>query len=87
MLILCSPRRIPLWRPMARALPGVAIAALALAALGFPAQSQDKPRRDTGGKVMDLSKWHAIKPHEFMLNIVDLTNVEHSTGREDASFR
>ena len=55
----------------------LAIATLVAAAVGLPALAQDKPpRRDSGGTEMDLSVWHEIKPHEFLLNIVDLPNVD-----------
>ena len=67
------PRQIPIWRRIVPTLPGAALAVLILAASAFQPQAQDQPpRRDTSGTVMDLSVWHDIKPHEFMLNIVDL---------------
>ena len=46
--------------------------ALTLTVVSLSALAQDKPQRDSSGTVMDLSKWHAISPHEFMLNIADL---------------
>ena len=49
-------------------------AAVALIAAAPPASAQDKPPRDSGGAVMDLTQWHSMPTHEFMLNIVDLPN-------------
>ena len=49
------------------------LAALLVVAVCLPALAQDKPRpRDSGGVIVDLSAWHSIETHEFMLNIVDL---------------
>lgn len=53
-----------------------ALAVLLATALALPALGQDKPQRDSGGAIMDLSQWHAMPPHEFMLNIVDLPDAE-----------
>ena len=62
-------------------MPARMIAALAAALLfALPlsgASAQDKPRA-TDGTIMDLSKWHAIPAHEFMLNIIDLPDVKLS---------
>ena len=49
------------------------------------ATAQDKPPRDIGGTVMDLTKWNPIKPHEIVLNIVDLPKAEVS--RADRRIR
>lgn len=51
-------------------------AAAAIAVTAPAALAQDKPPRDSTGTVMDLSKWHDMPTHEFMLNIVDLPGVE-----------
>lgn len=48
----------------------------AIVAAASAALAQDKPPRDSGGTLMDLSAWHPIKPHEFMLNIVDLPDMD-----------
>lgn len=57
--------------------------AAAIAANGPAALAQDDRPRDSGGFKMDLSEWHFIPKHEFMLNILDLPGVEHrfSEGR------
>lgn len=56
----------------------VSISAALIAAASPPALAQDNRPRDSSGAVMDLSRWHSMPPHEFMLNIVDLPNAEFS---------
>ena len=48
------------------------------ALLAAAALAQDNRPRDSSGAIMDLSKWHSLPTHEFMLNIVDLPNAEFS---------
>ena len=48
----------------------------ATSCISHMATAQDKRPRDSSGTVMDLSKWHAMPTHEFMLNIVDLRNAK-----------
>ncbi|MDE0173214.1 MAG: hypothetical protein OYH76_05240 [Defluviicoccus sp.] len=50
----------------------VSISAALIAAASPPALAQDNRPRDSSGAVMDLSRWHSMPTHEFMLNIVDL---------------
>lgn len=58
-----------------------ALAAVALIAAAPPAPAQDKPPRDSSGAIMDLSRWHAMPTHEFMLNIVDLPDAEFTRAQ------
>lgn len=51
-------------------------AAALIAGAAAPSFAQDNRLRDSGGAVMDLSKWQDIPAHEFMLNIVDLPSAE-----------
>ena len=62
-------------RPLGTVVAVSALAAL-IAAYGPPALAQDNRPRDSSGAVMDLSKWHSMPTHEFMLNIVDLPGAE-----------
>ena len=54
------------------------IAALAVVALCAPTLAQDNCPRDSAGTVIDLSQWHSMPTHEFMLNIADLPDAEFS---------
>jgi len=56
----------------------LALAALLVALMSAAAFAQDKPQRDSGGTIIDLSKWQETPVHEFMLNIVDLPDAEFS---------
>ena len=53
------------------------ISAIVILAAFLPAGSlaKDEPPRASDGSIIDLSKWHAIPVHEFMLNITDLPDV------------
>ena len=62
---------------------GVGILILFLTAAVFSASAQEKkPPRDIGGKVMDVTQWHDIRPSEIVLNIVDLPNARFSRVRQ-----
>ncbi len=56
-------------------------AALAVMTAGPPPLAQDKRPRDSSGAVMDLSAWHSMPTHAFMLNIVDLPGAEFTRAQ------
>ena len=61
---------------LTRILFGTVALALLATAFALPALAQDNRPRTSDGAIMDLSSWHAMPPHDFMLNIVDLPNAE-----------
>ena len=58
-----------------RRILSLAAAALIVGA-ALPSFAQDNRPRTSDGAIMDLTRWHAMPPHEFMLNIVDLPNAK-----------
>lgn len=56
-------------------MPRLSILLAAALALVLTSNPPAFAQRDTSGKVMSLSQWHDIEPHEFSLNIVDLPGV------------